>query len=248
MNTNLLAYSSKSKGAKRLAESLGIKCILRDSEESNFRSEDMGIVINWGNSSDNLPEHCRNISMWVNAAINVDNSVDKLITFKLLEDKGIDTPNYTTHKEIAEKWLKYGFNRIVARSTKRGMRGKGITYVKAGEILPYSELYTNFFFHETEVRIHVAFGRVIEFHDKTAAGFEGTHSGNPYTITDEQQTMLSSIAVQTIEALNLDFGAVDILWDAEEQLYVVLEVNTAPELMNGTLDAYTKAFKANFNL
>ena len=248
MKILLLAYSSKSKGAKRLAKALGIKRIKRDSGNSSFNPEDGELVINWGNSSQNTPDHFRNIDMWVNAPINVDKSVDKIGTFEILEDEDINVPKWTTDIIKAKLWLENEFNRVVVRYNTRGMRGNGMAYFKQGERIPDAPLYTNFFFHEAELRIHVAFGEVIEFHDKTGAGFDGTHSGEDYAITDEQQTMLSSVAVKTIKALNLDFGAVDILWDAHEQLYVVLEVNTAPEMKNGTLEAYTGAFKAKFNL
>jgi len=248
MKTLLLAYSSKSKGAKRFAKSLGIKRILRDSEESSFNSNDGDLVINWGNSSMNTPPHCKNIDMWVNAPINVDKSVDKQVAFELLEAAEIPVPNWTTDIEEAKDWLQDPLNKVVVRYDKRGMRGRNMAILNIKEAIPKAPLYTNFFFHEAEIRIHVAFDKVIEFHDKTAAGFEGSHSGEKYLITDEQQAMLSSIAVKSIKALNLDFGAVDILWDAVDQLCVVLEVNTAPEMLNGTLDAYTRAFKANFNL
>jgi D-alanine-D-alanine ligase-like ATP-grasp enzyme len=52
---------------------------------------------------------------------------------------------------------------------------------------------------------------------------------------------LKSIAIQAINALSLDFGAVDIIYNQHENKYYVLEINTAPALAGTTLDSYVSA-------
>jgi len=148
---------------------------------------------------------------------------------------------------MAKEWLDER-DLVVARMETRSMQGKGMKIIRPQANLPRCPLYTLFFPHEAEVRVHVAFGNAIELHDKTAAGFNGTNTGRKYQIDDVAQTMLSSIAEKTIEALDLDFGAVDLLWDAANKSYVVLEVNTAPAMQDGTLEKYETAFKANLDL
>ena len=53
------------------------------------------------------------------------------------------------------------------------------------------------------------------------------------------------LALNTIKALNLDFGAVDIIRDVNRKSYV-LEVNTAPGLMGTTLQNYIGGIKQNY--
>lgn len=56
---------------------------------------------------------------------------------------------------------------------------------------------------------------------------------------------LIQVAVAAVKALKLDFGAVDIVQDKYNKLYV-LEVNTAPGLGGDTLAWYVEKFKAIF--
>ena len=43
-------------------------------------------------------------------------------------------------------------------------------------------------------------------------------------------------------AIDLQFGAVDIIWNEKENKCYVLEINTAPGLVGTTLTKYTEAF------
>ena len=54
---------------------------------------------------------------------------------------------------------------------------------------------------------------------------------------------LTDIAVNAINALGLDFGAVDLLWSKKENLIQVIEVNTAPGLEGSSLEAYVNQFQ-----
>ena len=53
----------------------------------------------------------------------------------------------------------------------------------------------------------------------------------------------SEEALKAVAALGLDFGAVDIMYNARENKYYVLEVNTAPGLAGTTLEGYAKRFR-----
>jgi len=240
--TALLAYSSASKGAQRLAKALDIPLIKRDPSYSDFSANNKETVINWGNSSENLPVHLKGVTNWVNTPQAVDATIDKKSCLEILDAADVPVPAYTTLASEVMTILEGG-GRVVARGDLRGMNGKGITYInKVNEFVP-ADLYTRFFEHEAEIRVHVAFGEVIEVHDKTAHGFQGSHTGRKYSILDGDQAMLSSIALRAVQACNLEFGAVDMLWSDEFEDCVVLEVNTAPICVNGTLDAYVEAFR-----
>jgi D-alanine-D-alanine ligase-like ATP-grasp enzyme len=53
---------------------------------------------------------------------------------------------------------------------------------------------------------------------------------------------LRTQALNAAFASDLDFGAVDLIWNEHENKCYVLEVNTAPGLTGTTLSAYVNAF------
>ena len=53
----------------------------------------------------------------------------------------------------------------------------------------------------------------------------------------------SEEAVKAVESLSLDFGAVDLIYNAREDKYYVLECNSAPGLSGSTLDGYAERFR-----
>ena len=57
----------------------------------------------------------------------------------------------------------------------------------------------------------------------------------------------TSLAIQSIEALGLDFGAVDLIYNEKYDTYYVLEINTAPGLTGTTLNNYTEALLNDLN-
>jgi hypothetical protein len=63
----------------------------------------------------------------------------------------------------------------------------------------------------------------------------------------EISPMLIATARGAVEALGLDFGAVDIIYNQHENQYYVLEVNTAPGLEGQSVVDYTRAINEWFN-
>ena len=63
------------------------------------------------------------------------------------------------------------------------------------------------------------------------------------TIPDD----LEQQAFNTMQALGLKFGAVDLIWNEHENKSYVLEVNTAPGLVGTTLSKYVDAFVKDIN-
>ena len=90
---------------------------------------------------------------------------------------------------------------------------------------------------------------------KKRLGFNGTSSGirnhsNGWVYARSDVAipdMLCPIAIQAVNLLDLDFGAVDIIYKDDE--FYVLEVNTAPSLTSNSdiLERYVKAFKEHNN-
>ena len=124
--------------------------------------------------------------------------------------------------------------------------------------LPDAPLYTKGIVNAGEYRVHVFAGEVILYQKKSRRVDE---DGNVITAEGEGADVrnlasdwvyrtgnlrrlerVEQLAIGAIEALDLDFGAVDIIMSPNGDVFV-LEVNTAPGLGNTeTLEAYVAAF------
>lgn len=124
--------------------------------------------------------------------------------------------------------------------------------------IPQAPLYTLCIQNDGEYRVHVFQGDVILYQKKSRrVGEDGEVEVAEGADTDvrnlasnwiyrtgnlEPLERVEDLAIEAIEALGLDFGAVDIIKDEEGNVYV-LEVNCAPGLGNAdSLEAYTNAF------
>lgn len=100
-----------------------------------------------------------------------------------------------------------------------------------------------------EFRVHVAFGKSIKIAEKVGGTGNirtfknGWYFGYPEDFHHKKS--LRKYAKLALEALELDFGAVDIIW--KDGRWYVLEVNTAPSLTSESdiLERYVQAFKDN---
>lgn len=105
-----------------------------------------------------------------------------------------------------------------------------------------------------EFRVHVAFGKSIKLAEKielvpTAIinRPRNFHNGFVFNYPHNfnHKVTLRRVAIAAVEALGLDFGAVDVIY--KDRQFYVLEVNTAPALtsQSDTLERYVRAFKDN---
>lgn len=242
MTLKIFPYKLGSLSAKRLARALRV---LRVGHNYNAKRSD--IIVNWGNSK---PPHFK----WLNDDLNKPHSIalasNKIKTFTELECKGFDhIPQYTISKDIAKHLIDMG-DTIYCRSTVTGHSGRGIVIASNSNELINAPLYTVKTKHKDEYRVHVFKGEVLDVQKKKRKlGFTGRSSGIRnhtngwiYARADVAvPDMLCPIAVQAVELLGLDFGAVDIGHRVIDNKFFVFEVNTAPGLEGSTLDKYAKA-------
>lgn len=107
-----------------------------------------------------------------------------------------------------------------------------------------------------EFRVHVVAGQSIKISEKHKSynpeTEEFTEDRWTYPERFKRKISLRKIGKEAVEALGLDFGAVDILYKKINDVprFFVLEVNTAPCLTESedgdTLERYAQAFNVNF--
>jgi hypothetical protein len=246
MSLKIFPYKIGSLSAKKLARALKV---LRVGHYYNAKRSDT--IVNWGSST---PPHFR----WMEQDLNKPHAIalasNKLKTFETLsenEDFSENLPYYSTKRSDAEEWMWNGHT-VYCRTKLTGHSGSGIVIVSSDnkQNIVDAPLYTIKTKHKDEYRVHVFKGEVLDVQKKKRKlGFNGSSSGIRnhsngwiYARTDVAiPDMLCPIAIQAVELLGLDFGAVDIGHKVNDNKFFVFEVNTAPGLEGSTLDKYSKA-------
>lgn len=250
----VLPYKQGSKGAKALATALGGKVLKL--VDSKFKSRASDIIINWGSSSSHPCLHGPMnvlIPTLVNDWEDVGNATNKLEFFHAMDGSNL-TPEFWTKKEdISDEAFP-----IVCRTTLTGHSGAGIVIADAISDLVNAPLYTRYVKKQHEYRIHVGRGgELIGVQQKKRRldhdnpNWKVRNHANGFIYAREgvnPPAKVISAAKETLEILDIDFGAVDVIWNESQSKAYVLEINTAPGLEGSTVDDYVTYFKKRFNL
>ena len=238
----ILPYKMGSASGRALKEALraeGIRCF-RKRQTDRFVTRQSDLIVYLGGTS-----HAKVNGRVLNEHREL--AQNKLHTFQALEEEGISTVPWTTDKEVAAEW-----DVTVARATLTGHSGRGITLHNKGEELPNVRLYTKYVKKTYECRIHVFNGSVIDAQikrkkadaEENNSKVRNIHTGWVYCRKGfEAPEEGKQLAIQAVTALDLDFGAVDLIYNQHYNQFYVLEVNTAPGLEGTTLTNYVKAIK-----
>lgn len=247
MSKYLYPSNPRSLGARRLARELGIRRIAH--EGSVFRGDPDKTVINWGATE--LP-HMVAISNVINAPGAVELASNKLKFFEHMFDENM-TPQFTSTIDGAKRKTREG-RTIVCRTILRGHSGNGIVIARTEDELVDAPLYVEYKKKADEYRVHVFRDRVFDVQRKARrldiddedVNWQVRNHANGF-IYQRENVNAPSIAIdaalKTVAAIGLDFGAVDIIWNAREERPYVLEVNTAPGLEGTTLERYAEVFR-----
>jgi glutathione synthase/RimK-type ligase-like ATP-grasp enzyme len=243
----IYSWNFWSKSARVLAKELDAYLIRH--EGSRFVGRPYKAVINWGSSV--LPT-CVRGSTVLNSAPQVALASNKL---NFLETCVEDwrPPPWTSDPNVAKQWLKDGKD-VVARTVLNGHSGAGIRLIHPGGILPYALLYTKYIPKSSEWRIHCVGNTIIDIQRKAAKigevanwqirnhdnGFIYARDGVPPGDVREQ-------ALAAFLKSGLDFGAVDVIYNAKREKAYVLEINTAPGLEGNTVGIYANALERRAN-
>jgi len=250
MKTYIYSHNPHSEGAKALSQALEVKRIKHGN--SKFKGSPAKRVINWG--SGNLPAQVAACTV-LNPPEAIRRASNKLKSFELFRDANVSIPPFFTTKEEANEYLGQNLHSsVVCRTVLNGHSGVGIVIANNQDDLVDAPLYTAYVKKQEEYRYHVFMGKVVDIQRKARkmdvpkedvnwqvrnldGGFIFAREG----VVESEEAAKN--AIMAVEALGLDFGAVDLIWNKKEDTYFVLEVNTAPGLSGTTLEGYAARFK-----
>lgn len=131
-----------------------------------------------------------------------------------------------------------------------------MTREEAERALPNAPLYTEYIKKNTEYRIHVVNGRVIDACRKVAPrgreprnwqvrshdnGFIFQRDGTPQS---QGYGKACAQALLAMRVSGLNFGGVDVIYNTRQDKAYCLEINTAPGIEGTTVVRYKDAFNA----
>ena len=119
--------------------------------------------------------------------------------------------------------------------------------------LPVAPSYVQYIPKAYEFRVHVFGDVIIDVQQKKKSNAVdlvntkirnhangGIFSREDMAAEAESYTM-RKIAVDAVRRMQLDFGAVDIIYNNKEDMFYILEINTAPGLEGATVKLYADA-------
>lgn len=249
----MFSYNNNSGGAKELSAATGINRLRH--RGSTFVPKATKKILNWGAAS--MPEELLVCNI-LNHPNRVAVAVNKLSAFQAMQEGNVSIPEFTTDRAAAVRWLEQG-KFVFARQQLRAHSGNGIAIMDPEHPDTWevrAPLYVLYVPKKHEYRIHVAGGRVIDTQRKgLRAEFRGAEdvnhkvrnlaNGFVYVRNDGHEVPAPVLeqAIGAVAALNLDFGAVDVVYNQQQRRAYVLEVNTAPGLAGATVASYAEYFR-----
>jgi glutathione synthase/RimK-type ligase-like ATP-grasp enzyme len=254
----LFSYSQHSDGAKGLKNALGVPKIKHTG--STFVPAAHKKLINWGATPDRFPQKLLTCQV-INHPDKVALAVDKMTTFKIFRDNGVSCPEFTTERATAVQWLEQGHD-VFARTQLRASSGRGIVIMDHEHPDTWevgAPLYVKYVKKQDEYRIHVVRGQVIdvqrkglraEFQNDPNVNWKIRNLANGFVFSRDLNTnrpvpqIVKDVGIAAVQALGLDFGAADVIYQRQSNRAYALEVNTAPGLEGQTVTSYATALSA----
>lgn len=174
----------------------------------------------------------------------VARSSNKYGSLKLLKKVGLPVPNTSIHAVD----IKYP---MLGRDFYHS-KGTDIKFIKDDTTEDWqSDYFVEYIKPRNEYRVHVVFGNVINIAVKINGNREAVcrNLETGWVMNDSKNwenlcPKLPEIACKAVNCLGLDFGAVDILLSEDKKPYI-LEVNTAPGLIERRAILYANAIKTH---
>lgn len=250
-------YKLGSRSARNLARLLNTRCVRPNGRYVPKRNH---VVISLG--AQTVPNWAqraayRNVHI-VNKWDQLESAQNKITALRVLKANNISVPIFTHSREEARAYFTQPRSIVFCRTLLRAHGGRGIVIARSPEDLVYAPLYTKYFKKESEYRVHVFKGQVIDIAQKRLVNVERRQAiegvrnqlvrnlENGWIYAREGVNIseeLKTACVKACSVLHLDFGAVDCATNDRGE-YVIFEVNTAPGLEGTTLQRYAAAIRA----
>ena len=252
-NTSRVAIAPYKRGSKSakllkqgLTQALGREVLFINPERVAL-CKPSRIIINWGSSAIDYEGDCRIL----NHPVAVGIAANKISSLMAFERYNVPHPSFTSSADVAHSWLADG-EKVVCRTMLNAHSGQGIVVAKQQQDLIDAPLYTLYIRKKKEFRVHVFNSKIIDIQEKRRSAAVDDHHpyirnhSNGYVFCRgdiEEPDDLRGLAVSAVNALGLDFGAVDIVWNEAQDKCYALEVNTACGLEGSTAHKYVQAIK-----
>lgn len=228
---------------------------------TTFRPKIGQLLVNWGFRGSfgfQIPEGVEVL----NNPQNVVNASDKRRCLRILTDAEVPTLSYALNRADAIRLFE-DTDKVYCRTRISSHSGRGIVIANNPEELVDAQLYTANFVNDTEFRVHVFKGRVTDITQKKSMSSErrermgivrtdrreevrNLKSGwsfvrsemNLYDNDGDARNEIYDISLEAMEALGLDFGAIDLLMNSETGECRVVEANTACGMKVSTTTHY----------
>ena len=254
MSFKVIPYRQGSSGARELATALGGR-VLR-LEGSRYRGRPGDVIINWG-KTDGHPLLDRALNG--RSIRSVSNKLEFFRTVHRSDPSAI--PEFWTDRESIPDSAFMGRGRVVCRTVLAGHSGEGIVIANERGELVLAPLYTKYVPKQDEYRIHL--GRLVDDNEDTVTtvisqqrkarnrehqnpnwSVRNLANGFVYARADvNPPRCVIDVARRAFGCFDLDFGAVDVIYNGHADRAYVLEINSAPGISGTTVSDYVQFFR-----
>lgn len=233
-------HNMGSAGAKALARAINAK---RTKADKRLKRD--VVLCNWGRSDLDVRGYPFKV---LNPANKIIRATNKLSCLQRLHESGVPAIDFTVSVDKVRRWLNEGYT-VYGRRLLNASQGKGIVIIEPESVdIPYCPLYTKGILKAHEYRVHVFGDKILDVTKKKRRNsidrsdyIKNLSNGWVYCRNDiEIPDNLLDTAKLAVKSLELDFGAVDLLYRKGNPF--VLEINTAPGLQGTTLNKYVMEF------
>lgn len=242
----VLPYRQGSKGAREIADGLGGRVLRLQGSAYRYRNRD--VIINWGHSNEHpLLVHALN-------GRGIRDASNKLLFFRRVSRTapGLVPEFWEDRNSIPDDAFP-----VVCRTVLAGHSGEGIVIANNRDELVPASLYVKYVKKQEEYRIHV--GRrngdlvVISMqrkarrteHENPNWQVRNLANGFIYARADvDPPRSVIDGAIRALGCTDLDFGAVDVIYNRRDDRAYVLEINTAPGNTGTTTQDYIDYFRS----
>jgi glutathione synthase/RimK-type ligase-like ATP-grasp enzyme len=218
------------------------------------------VVIVWGAKPDRSLDYSRH--KWINTIDSVNRNRHKFNSLHIMEEHGVSVPrSFDSYEhDIYDRLLNECRAIIGRRNYHQGGTEFHVCLSRMDIDRAKSEgadYFVKYIPKKNEFRFHVMNGKVIRVSQKVRKTeleegetfdsqcwshnkgwrFRGLRLDNPLITESAKEN-----AIKSLEALGMDFGAVDLVEDEDGNPFV-LEINSAPGLEGTTLDIYVRELR-----